>query len=200
MKTINFICLISIAGLLASCYPKGPDTVSDFDLTVTTYDETYDFKSNSTYSIPDKIVTGITISQGDTTYEYMNQQAANSILSAMKDQMNNYGWSEVDVDANPDMVLVPGTITTTNYFYSYWYNWWYGGYYWYYPPYYSASSYTTGTLLMVLADPNESNILNTSEAKWIGACNGILSQTGSISRVVDAVDQAFEQSEYLELN
>jgi hypothetical protein len=203
MKTLNFLCLVSIAGLLASCYPKGPDTVTDLDIVVTTYDDTYDFKAQNTYAIPDKIVNGITISQGDTTYEYVSLSVGNSILAEINDQMSSYGWTQVDIDANPDMLFMPGVITTTNYFYSDWYNWWYSDFYywnWYYPPYYTASSYTTGSLIMVLANPNEADLINASEAKWVGVCNGILSSSGNVSVVTNAVAQAFAQSEYLDQN
>ena len=63
----------------------------------------------------------------------------------------------MDLEDDPDVILLPAAweTTTVYYWYDYWY-WWYGGYYggyWpYYPPVY-ASSYTTGTLLMSIIDP-----------------------------------------------
>ena len=94
---------------------------------------------------------------------------------------------------------------STTYFYSYWYDWWYGGYWgwgwgWYYPPYYTVSSYTTGSLIMVISDPNEETPINRSPAVWVGIGNGLLTGAYDIDRATDAVDQAFAQSPYLQTN
>jgi hypothetical protein len=146
------------------------------------------------------------VEDGDTTIEYMNSIYAAPILEAMQRNMENYGWTLVPVSANPDMLLMPAGLSTTTYFYSYWYDWWYGGYGgywgwygWYYPPYYTVSSYTTGTLLMVLSDPKlaSESPINRAPALWIAAANGLLTYSYDISRVTQSVDQAFMQSTYL---
>jgi hypothetical protein len=103
------------------------------------------------------------------------------------------------------VVLTPAGLSTTTYFYSYWYDWWYGGYWgwygWYYPPYYTVSSYTTGTLLMVVADPDQASEspINRSPALWIAAANGLLTYSYDLSRVSQGIDQAFTQSSYLNI-
>ena len=87
------------------------------------------------------------------------------------------------------------------YYYDYWY-WWYGGYYpyWgYYPPVYY-SSYTTGTLLMTLIDPDMLETSGNPVKQWSGAINGILTGTYDASRVNAAIDKAFTISPYLKTN
>ena len=192
--------------LLGACYPAGPEYVQDADVVATGYDVKYDFKAKATFAMPDKIVVDISIKQGDTTYEYMLPKFATVILEAIQTDMESLGWKRVDVSANPDVLLTPAGISSTTYFYSYWYNWWYGGWYggwgWYYPPYYTVSSYTTGTMILVLADPHQASDspINRSQAIWTAAANGLLTGYYDISRITDAVHQAFKQSPYLKTN
>lgn len=203
-KTLIRMFLPAVTGvLLLSCYPDGAEYYEETDIVYTTYDVEYDFKSSQTYALPDKIVTDVEISGGDTTYTYMKDIYAQPILQAIDQNMLNYGWSKVNISARPDVVLSPGAISTTTVFYSYWYDWWYGGYYggwgWYYPPYY-VSSYTTGSIVVTMANPNLETPINQSQTAWIMVGNGLLSGAGNVDRVIDAIDQAFDQSEYLKLN
>jgi predicted small lipoprotein YifL len=206
MKTKLTTVLPLMMVLLAACYPNGPEYVEDADVVASIYDTKYDFKSKSTFAMPDKIVVDIKIDKGDTTYEYMAPKFATVILEAIQTDMENLGWERVDLDEDPDLVLTPAGTSSTTYFYSYWYNWWYGGYGgwygWYYPPYYTVSSYTAGTLVMVLVDPSQAadSPINRSQALWVAAGNGLLTGAYDITRVTDAVHQAFAQSPYLKTN
>jgi hypothetical protein len=191
--------------LLAGCYPQGPDYAEDTDIVYTTYDDKYDFNAGSTYAMPDQIVTDVKIDDGETTYVYMKPAFADPILKSIDDNMKAKGWSRVSLAADPDIILTPAGLSSTTYFYSYWYDWWYGGWYggywgWYYPPYYTISSYTTGTMLMVISDPSqaENNPIGRSPAVWVGAANGLAAYNYNVKRVTDAIDQAFAQSPYLE--
>ncbi len=191
---------------LAGCYPQGPDYAEDTDVVYTTFEDTYDFNAKSTYAMPDKIVTDVKIDRGDTTYEYMNDKFADQIFASIEKNMQANGYERVDVDEDPDLLLTPAAISSTTYFYSYWYDWWYGGYWggwgWYYPPYYTVSSYTTGTMLMVLADPNQASNspINRSQALWVAAINGLATYSYDVARVTKGIDQAFDQSGYLKTN
>lgn len=205
-RIFTYFVFVTLSGLvLAGCYPQGPDYTEDLDVVYTNYDPQFDFAGRATYSMPDKIVTDVQITNsGDTIYEYMKDIYAGPILDRIDANMTSLGWSKVNVDANPDVLLMPAGISSTTYFYSYWYCWWYGGYYggwgWYYPPYYTVSSYTTGSLIMTIADPNVDSPINRSPAAWVGVGNGLLTSSGNINRALDAVDQAFQQSPYLRTN
>ena len=201
------LLIVGVAFLIASCYPGGAEYVSDIDVVYTTYEQDYNFKGQSTYAMPDKIVVDVKIKDGDTTYIYMKQGSADQILSEIEVKMQAYGWTKVDpIVTNPDIALTPSAIKSTTYFYSYWYDWWYGGWYpgwgWYYPPYYTISSYTTGSLIITMADPSvaEDNPIDLSPTVWIAVGNGLYTGNYNASRVTKAIDQAFSQSPYLKIN
>jgi hypothetical protein len=181
--------------------------VEDLDVTYTTFDEDFDFQSRQTYAMPNKIVVDVDIEDGDTTWIYMKDVFATPILAAIDDNLESRGWEKVDISQQPDVLVTPAALSSTTYFYSYWYDWWYGGWYggywgWYYPPYYTVSSYTTGSMIITMADPNveDDSPINQSETAWIAVGNGLFSGAYDISRVTDAIDEAFEQSPYLKLN
>jgi hypothetical protein len=203
-QIIRILTPVLASFLFWNCYPDGPEFYQDTDITFTSFEQEFDFQSKNTYSLPDKIVTDVEIKNGDTTYVFMKDIYAVPILQAIQRNMEDFGWSKVNLAQNPDVVLTPGAVRNTTIMYSYWYDWWYGGYYpgwgWYYPPYYSVSSYTTGSMIITMSDPNIENPINLSRAAWIMIGNGLLSGSGNVERVTDSIDQAFLQSPYLNLN
>jgi hypothetical protein len=123
--------------------------------------------------------------------------------------MTALGWTRLpnvlgEANPNADIILTPAAMKNTNYFYSYWYDWWYygwGGWYgWYYPPYYTVSSYTTGSMIMIIADPNVETPINQTQAAWVAVGNGLFTGVYDINRVKKAIDQSFAQSPYLKTN
>lgn len=212
---IKLICMKRIVGktmlsalvgvFLLGCYPAGPEFVEDLDVVYSSFDDEYDFQSKGTYAMPDKIVTDVEIKNGDTTFVYMKDVYAQPILQAIESNMSKLGWSKVTIDKNADILVTPGALSSTTYFYSYWYDWWYGGWYggwygWYYPPYYTVSSYTTGSLIITMADPNIESAINKTPTIWIGAMNGLLTGGNDVNRAVAGINQAFAQSPYLKTN
>jgi hypothetical protein len=204
-KLLTFSCLIAFTGFLWSgCYPGGADFTEDLDVVYTNHSPQYDFQSKGTYAMPDKIVVDVEIENGDTTVQYMKDIYAGPILQRIDDNMASLGWTKVDISTGPDVLLTPAGISSTTYYYDYWYDWWYGGWYggwgWYYPPYVTVSSFTTGTLLMTIEDPNVESAIDRSEAVWVAGANGVLTGYYSVDRVLKGIDQAFKQSPYLKTN
>jgi hypothetical protein len=206
LKMKRLLLIAAMPVVLLSCYPAGPEYVEDVDVTYTTYDQKFDFQSKGKYAMPDQIVVDVEIEDGDTTYIYMKKVFSDPILAAIADNMEANGWQKVSLAENPDVVVTPAGISSTTYFYSYWYDWWYGGWYggwgWYYPPYYTVSSYTTGTLIITMADPNvdQDSPINQSQTAWVAAANGLFTGNYDLTRVTMAIDEAFDQSPYLKLN
>lgn len=202
LKSLNRLLLVFAAGILASCYPDGIQYYEETDVVYTTFSQEFDFKSKSTYSMPDKIVVDVEIKNGDTTFIYMKDIYAQPILQNIESNMQNYGWRKVPISQKPDMLLSPSATKSTTIFYSYWYDWWYGPWYpgwgWYYPPYY-VSSITTGSIIITLSDPNGTNIVGESPTAWLLAGNGLLSGANNVTRVTKAIDQGFIQSPYLNI-
>lgn len=208
--SLRFILIALPALFLCSCYPEGPEYVEDLDVVYTTYDKAYDFQAAGTYAMPDQIVVDVERNDdtGEWEPEYMPDAFAAPILARIEANMADKGWTRLDNDPDDgspdpaaDVVLTPAAIKSTTYFYSYWYDWWYGGYWgWYYPPYVTVSSYTTGSMIMVIADPTVESPINQSQAAWVAVANGLFVGDYDLDRVEKSIDQAFAQSPYLKLN
>jgi len=199
--------LIALPALLWSCYPEGPEYTEDLDVVYTTYDPSFDFQAGSTYAMPTKIVIDAEKNiGGDWVPEYMPDGLAAPILAQIESNMTALGWTrlpDIAGEANPaaDIALTPAAIKSTTYFYTYWYDWWYGGWYgWYYPPYYTVSSYTTGSMVMVISGSAVGSPINQTQSAWLAVGNGLFTGAYDINRVKKAIDQAFAQSPYLKTN
>jgi hypothetical protein len=197
------LCLTSLF-ILWGCYPQGPDYAEEMDVVLTYHNDTYDFVSKATYAMPSRIVkiTGSVI-EGEEP-DFIPDAAAQKILAMIEENMDALGWERVDtVTEDPDMLLLPASWETEYIvmYNDYWY-WYWGGYYpyWGYPPYYYYSSYSTGTLLMSLIDPDEVSTNGNPVVQWSGAINGILTGTYDATRINTAIDKAFNQSPYLKTN
>jgi hypothetical protein len=208
MKKIFIITMLGL--LIAACDSDSPLTVQDSDLFYTVFDHQYDFKMKHTYAMPDKIASGVVRSvYNDTTIEYMDPLFTSTILQAIERNMQAYGWTRVNIEKKPDLLLMPAGLSATTIFSSWWYEWWYRGFGrywgwdgWYYPPHFTISSYESGTLLLVLADPRqggESRIIG-APALWIAAANGLLTYRHDLPRVASGIDRAFARSPYLDNN
>jgi hypothetical protein len=192
----NVFYFIGIIFLMVSCYPDEPVSYSDLDLVYTNYTESFDFASKGTYAVPDKIVkvTG-NLAEGQDP-EYVKEPYNTQVLDKIQSNMTAMGWTKVDDPATADLALLPAiwTNTTVYYWYDYWcwYSYYYCGYGWSYP---SVTSYTSGTLVMALVAAGDEYVDPTSV--WTAAINGLVSGSYDASRVNDAIDQAFNQSPYL---
>jgi hypothetical protein len=198
----KFTIAVGLLGLLlAGCYPQGPEFVNDLDVVLTDHESDFDFSTRQTYAMPDDIVkiTG-KLAEGDNP-EFIPDAVAVQIIGRIESNMADLGYTRVDVDDDPDLLLLPASWETTTiyWWYDYWY-WWYGGYWgWYYPPMY-ASSYTTGTLIWSVVDPEVEAANGNVIRQWRAAINGLLVGTYDAARVNKAIDQAFAQSPYLKTN
>lgn len=195
----KFVFYLSIIIILGSCYPQGPEYYEDLDVVFTNFDDQFDFASKGTYSMPDKIVKiEGDLAEGEEP-EYVKEPQNTQMLQKMEANMSALGWTKIEDPADADLVLFPAvwTNTTVYYWYDYWC--WYYPYYcgwgWGYP---SVSSYTTGTLVMTLVVDGEDYI--EPSRVWTAAANGLLSGAYNTTRVNNAIDQAFEQSPYLQTN
>jgi hypothetical protein len=193
----NVFYLIGIILLMVSCYPDDTMYYDDTDLVYTNYTETFDFAGKGTYAMPDKIVkvTG-ELAEGQTP-EYVQEPYNTQILNKIESNMTALGWTKVNDAEAADLALMPAvwTNTTVVYWYDYWcwYDYYYCGWGYYYPSY---TSYTTGTMVMFLVASGDEYIEPFNV--WSAAINGLLSGTYDVTRVTNAIDQAFKQSPYLD--
>lgn len=220
-KPIKAFCAVVLA-FLGSCYPEGPEYVEELDAVYTNYDPEFNFSDHNTYAMPDSIILineqNFVVIDGDDTPEFVDPAYANVILSQIRDNMTANGWTEVENTDDPDVILLVSATRTTNLYYNYdwrYWDWWYpgafSGYGWYYPNYFPGygygrgyrpgyvSGYRSGTLLIQMAQPSEAGVNNNVPVAWMSVINGLLEgSTANINnRLVQTIDQAFEQSPYL---
>jgi Domain of unknown function (DUF4136) len=192
----NILYYLGIIFLMVSCYPDDTMYYEDTDLVYTNYTETFDFESKGTYAMPDKIVKVTSnLAEGENP-DYVQEPYNTQILNTIKSNMTALGWTEVEDPANADLTLFPAvwTNTTVVYWQDYWcWYYYYCGWGWYYPSY---STYTTGTMVMGLVASGAEYV--EPSVVWTGAINGLLSGSYDLSRVNNAIDQAFKQSPYLD--
>ena len=123
--------------------------------------------------------------------------------------MTDYGWTLVDKNSSPDVILLVSSITTTN---VYWYyDWGYWGWYypgwnpgwgWYYPGYYPpyVTGYKSGSVFTQMVDAKATAAgVDNVPVVWSCIFNGLAEGgTSSIAtRVQTGIDKAFVQSPYL---
>src|SRR5262245_17294638 len=106
LKKLSSLSLVLLL-LLAACYPQGPDYVEELDIVLTNYNPNFNFKSENTYSIPDKIVkiTG-SVASGEPP-EYVPDLIAAAILARINTNMQTLGYNKVDISQSPNLILAP---------------------------------------------------------------------------------------------
>ena len=196
---------------LSGCYP-GETPVSD--IVATLHDTKKDFRTYQTFTLPDSVVDAGDPS--DPGYIEVTHEYDDEILAGIRQNLTALGWVEIPEDQlSPTnvadvAVLVTMIITETTqiwYYPPYW-GWWPGwGYYppyypgWIYPCCYSVSQYTTGTIsidmaALVDADP----ATETVPIPWAARLNGLANRSSATqARIETAIDQAFAQSPYLDI-
>ena len=208
MKLTKWIAFLFITGLIASCYPEKDRTVNDLDLVGTRFADGIDFSTYKTYKLYDSVI--IVYDTNEDKPDYPVDQAA-VIINTIKTNMMNNGWIEVAAGDTPDVYMEASTWTSKIYGAIYYPGWGYPG--WGYPGYpgwgypgypgwgTSYYSYTTGTVMMHMMDvKNYPNDDTPPVIMWTGGLNGILTSTGTSSRIETSINQAFTQSPYLKLN
>jgi hypothetical protein len=208
-----YLLLVSTS-IIYGCYPGGPEYTSDYSLVLTDYDKDFNFTNKKTYFMPDTI-------NFETNDKTISDEVVRGFEKIILDQielnMAARGYEREDSTAAeaPDLFIgvdvfaidnsgvawVPGGGWWGGYYPPGW-GWGWGG--WYYPPYYPVGySYETGTVLINMADPDATdNPEDKVKIVWFGALDGLLSSSTSSneSRVIQGIDQAFDQSPYLQSN
>lgn len=189
-----------------ACYPdRSVDATSEFASVTTLFDQEAEFTTVTKYALPDTVLY---VPRAEDEVPAVTQAA---ILSSIRENLTRLGWQEVVNPAtSPVDVFVVATVTSqTNVYWVYWWDYW-GWYpYWpvgwtgasanyYYPGYWYPYSYTTGTVLIGMADARPTVADGRIPLMWSAGINGVLADAGTnVSIATAGIDQAFEQSPYL---
>ena len=178
------------------CYPDQPEYVEEYDAVYTNYSPDFNFSVTYTYSLPEQVLLVDDKRGPDDPPEFVDQVYGDAILNSIRKNLNANNWTEVDENADPDLVILPSAFDKTFlYFYDPGYWCWYYCYPgWGYPGYSPGyvSGYRTGTVLLQMTDPNGVQA-NEVPVVWTGSFNGLLqgSEANIVGRINRNLDQAF---------
>ncbi|MEK6477258.1 DUF4136 domain-containing protein [Catalinimonas sp. 4WD22] len=213
---------------MCACYPEGPEYVEDLDVVYTNYDPEFAFSAQNTFAVPDSIILiseqNFVVVDGDDTPEIVDPVYADVILEQLRENMVESGWTETEIEDDPDVILLLSVTRTTNLYYNYdlrYWDWWYPGSYaglgWYYPNYFPGyyrginptfgyspgyvSGYRSGSLLIQMTQPANTGVNDNVPVVWMGVVNGLLegSPNNINNRLQLTINQAFDQSPYLNI-
>jgi hypothetical protein len=205
------ILVLGLLPTLTACYPYDSNkSASDYDIAITQFDKQANFypaqpPPSTTYFMPNQIdilppnqTNPITIPPELET-QILSQVAANL---AARQYTRVFTKPTPPPDPQPNFIITVSATTSTYYGYTYWGYWWgygcycYGGYYPYMQPY----SFTTGTILINMADTSREDTSTnppTAPMVWGCAINGLINSGNATARVTDQINQCFNQSPYL---
>lgn len=210
MKKIFYLACLAVFAV--SC-EKDPD-LNKLDsnyVVYTDYDKDANFGSYNTFFLPDSILEA-----GSSNHaSYWKDENALSIIDEVSTIMQERGYQRItdaDQKDNADLGLQLTYVTQTNQVITggYWGGWWDYGYWgpwwdsWYYS-YPISYSYDTGTLIMEMVDLTRQEGDTTKRRLpiiWYVNAEGYSynSSRTNMALILNAVDQAFAQSQYIKKN
>ncbi len=189
--------LFMIGVIFTGCLSIDDSYIEDYDSVYTDYYDQFDFSTSYTYSLPDEVVKKDENTNENDPKEPIDKDYSDAILNAIRKNLTNKGWTEVDQNANPQ---VPMNVTAFDKTYLYiYYDWWYWYWGWYYPfPPSYITGYKTGSVAIEMGDSSVTNDDGHHPVVWLGTFNGILSGSKSsiIQRIEKNVDQAFKHDPF----
>ncbi len=196
------LALIAFVGALVSACSWGPgnlDETRDQILTIARKTEAVDFSKFSSFAVTDSITV-----VNDGVKVRLNDNTANLIIAQVVVNMNKYGYTQVQPDEDPDLLVDIAYIQRSNtYMYpGYWtdWDWWWNwyGYPWYgWDPYYPyqmpvfISSYTTGSVVIEVADVVNVATESTVPIVWHGLVREILNGNHTQQELLTSIDEVF---------
>jgi hypothetical protein len=197
---ITLLILPGVLFALSACYKNYGLTIDEYDTVATIQGDITDYTPFQEYYLEE------TIADLDDPDNPSPEQPANkaTILSSIRSKMTEFGYTEV-AQGTTEAAIIQLAYSETSYFYYYYYNYCYYGYCWYYPPGWGGYTYayTAGSLFIQMGDVRTA-VPGVDEipAIWHAGLNGILDDTSVnlTDRLERGIDQAFDQSPYLNIN
>jgi len=189
---------LGMSAALLSCYPESELTLEDYDIVTTFYSKAAPFATYRTFAMADSVVK-LPEGTGTTTYDRL-------ILDNVKQNMQRYGYTYIANPSSgnqPDVVLLTATTSTSYYAsgcYPY-YGWGWYGYYpggWYGCAPYATYAYSTGTILIFMANGRQDQ--DSVKMEWIAGLNGVMDNRNLQAAIPTLITRAFDQSPYLRVS
>ncbi|HEX6227485.1 MAG TPA: DUF4136 domain-containing protein [Chryseolinea sp.] len=198
--------VISAVMVLWGCQTE-PDNLKLYDEMVvsTNFDPEVTFSTYRTYAIPTDTIGFVSETNPEDTILVSNNQNKlypRKVLQQVMANLDDRLFTRVDRNEDPDLGVnvyivedfnVFQQIVDPGYYYPYYYG--YGSYYSY--PYISTYAYNTGTLVVELVDLKNVTPDNKVKVIWNAYMGDVYSALDLAEQSLDAIDQAFLQSNYL---
>jgi Domain of unknown function (DUF4136) len=202
----KLLVIISVVMGLWSCQTE-PDNLKLYDEFVvsTNFDPEATFSSYATYAIPTDTIGFVSDTNPNDTIlvaradnNYYPRKVLEQVMANMDDRLYN----RVNRNENPDLGVNVYVVKDLNifqqivdpgYYYPYYYG--YGSYYSY--PYISTYAYNTGTLVVEIVDLKNVTPDNKVKVIWNAYMGDVYSAIDLTQQSLEAIDQAFVQSNYL---
>lgn len=200
------IVIVAAVTAFASCTPNSGVTVAESDVVLTLFDDKFDFGAATTYRLPDTVIHLTSSGEDDPSIGRDNDE---EILALVESNFTARGYTKV-ADTAPSDFVVTVSVTSTQFWnivggcwygcWGWWGGWPPGGWNPWFPPV-AGYSFTTGSLLVDMVDPDDLDG-DKMPLRWEGAANGVLSDTAANlqNRYARSINQMFEQSPYLKSN
>lgn len=218
LKYIGFL-ILSLA--FSSCLKNKLNEANTSDIVFTIYDSSVDFSSLKSFSIVDSIGK-IDVSNLNSTDTLVLDPYRTIILDQIRLNLQNLGFTEksnpdsADLWINVNVILNPTGEMISQYSYvdgngEYQSAWWGSRFYFGAPDHWGVVanalykfqipnnfSGTSSSLMIEMLDQASYDSLNNKiYVPWFGAIRSALSGNDLENRLVNAIDQVFEQSQYL---
>jgi hypothetical protein len=189
-----------------SCQTE-PDNLKLYDELVvsTNFDPEATFSSYTTYAIPTDTIGFVSDTNPNDTILVSradNNFYPRKVLEQVMGNMDDRLYRRVDRNENPDLGVNVYIVKNFNvfqqlvdpgYYYPYYYG--YGSYYSY--PYINTYAYNTGALVVEIVDLKNVTIDNKVKVIWNAYMGDVYSALDLTQQSLEAIDQAFVQSNYL---
>ena len=202
MPIISVLHIILLIALFACSDEYDIDDTSDLDVTITDYDTAFDYSNLCKYYIDETI----NYDEGDNTDE-VSEDIATEMFAHTQSNLDAKNYLRVNTQAEADIV-VEYYVTSSNYVaVSDWYYqgdyWWWGyngGWYIYSPVYSTYYMYTAGSLVTTMTSRALVDSEENPSPYWYSMLNGVVenNEESNKIRVENSLDQAFNQSPYLD--
>ena len=196
-----------MAFAIAACriQPDADELLNDM-VVVTNYNETVNFDNFMTYAMP---MDSIGLITNEASLKWITDDYASLVTNAMRNNMSSTGRTKVDKDQSPSLSVNVYVVKDVQAFQSVVYPNYYGypgagyGNYYGYPGYYNypqVVTYQSQSAIMIIEFVDLLNIDPVSgEARviWTAHIGDLINSFDPEDKVVEAIDQAFAQSDYL---
>lgn len=201
MRIIKLALFAFVSAAVTSCNwgPGALDETQDQVLTVAYKSETADFSKFQTYAITDSL----SVVYNGKKFRLRND-TTDLIIAQVVQNMDKYGYKKVSTTASPNLIVDVSYIQSTNttVYPGYWndWDWWWDSYFypWYsWYPYYPynmptvVSSYTTGSVIIEIADMAHVATESSVPIVWHGLIRSILNGTHTQAQLLSSINEVF---------